>query len=79
MLIVGFALGVASRLFGYIHSKFRQYFFTNGNYGFYLEHYLIYSKVLKESNAEYFPFCIGMLITYYIVAFITDGVYSNIL
>ena len=25
-----------------------------------------------------FPFCIGMLITYYIVAFITDGVYSNI-
>ena len=25
-----------------------------------------------------FPFCIGMLITYYFAAFITKGVYSNI-
>ena len=38
----------------------------------------IYSSSKKKAMLNIFPFCIGMLITYYIVAFITDGVYSNI-
>lgn len=38
----------------------------------------IYSESKKKSMLNVFPFCIGMLITYYVVAMITKGVYSNI-
>ena len=37
----------------------------------------IYSKTKKMAMMNIFPFCIGMLITYYIVAIITHGVYSR--
>lgn len=39
----------------------------------------IYSKSKKAAMINVFPFCIGMLITYYAVAFITKGVYSNVM
>ena len=39
----------------------------------------IYSKTKKKAMINILPFCIGMLITYYFVAFITKGVYSNII
>ena len=38
----------------------------------------IYSKTKKSAMINILPFCIGMLITYYFVAFISKGVYSNI-
>ena len=38
----------------------------------------IYSKTKKKAMLNIFLFCIGMLIAYYFVAFITKGVYSNI-
>lgn len=38
----------------------------------------IYSSSKKKAMLNVFPFCIGMLITYYFAAFITKGVYSNI-
>ena len=38
----------------------------------------IYSSSKKKAMLNVFPFCIGMLITYYFTAFITKGVYSNI-
>lgn len=38
----------------------------------------IYSKTKKTAMMNIFSFCIGMLITYYAVAIITKGVYSNI-
>lgn len=38
----------------------------------------IYSKTKKIAMINIFLFCIGMLITYYIVAAITHGVYSEI-
>ncbi|MGN0447747.1 MAG: hypothetical protein ACI4GC_04260 [Acutalibacteraceae bacterium] len=36
----------------------------------------IYSASKKKAMINILPFCLGMLITYYFVAFITDGVYS---
>ena len=39
----------------------------------------IYSKTKKSAMINILPFCIGMLITYYFVASITKGVYSNII
>jgi len=38
----------------------------------------IYSKTKKSAMKNILPFCLGMLITYYFVAFISKGVYSNI-
>ena len=39
---------------------------------------LIYSSSKKKAMLNILIFCIGMLITYYFVAFITRGIYSNI-
>lgn len=38
----------------------------------------IYSKTKKQAMLNILPFCIGMIITYYFVAFVTNSVYSNI-
>lgn len=38
----------------------------------------IYSKNKKQAMLNILSFCIGMLITYYFVAFITNGFYSHI-
>ncbi len=37
----------------------------------------IYSSTQKKAMIHVFFFCIGMLITYYLVAIITEGVYSE--
>lgn len=37
----------------------------------------IYSESKKKAMLNILPFCIGMLITYYIVAALTNGVYSK--
>lgn len=37
----------------------------------------IYSSSKRQAMLNILPFCIGMLITYYFVAFITNGVYST--
>lgn len=37
----------------------------------------IYSKTKKKAMINVFLFCIGMLITYYFVAYISNGVYSK--
>lgn len=36
------------------------------------------SDTKKKAMLNIFPFCVGMLITYYVVANITEGVYSSI-
>ena len=38
----------------------------------------IYSETKKKAMLHILPFCMGMLITYYLVAFISKGVYSDI-
>lgn len=37
----------------------------------------IYSSSKRQAMLNILPFCIGMLITYYFVAFVTKGVYST--
>ena len=38
----------------------------------------ICSETKKKAMLNILPFCIGMLITYYFVAMITEGVYSSV-
>lgn len=38
----------------------------------------VYSSSKKKAMINIFPFCIGMLIAYYIVAILTNGVYSDV-
>ena len=37
----------------------------------------IYSATPKAAMCNIFPFCIGMLLTYYAVAIVTNGVYNK--
>ena len=78
MLIVGFVLGVASRLFDIYTQNLGNIFSQMAIWILFGAFISIYSSSKKKAMLNIFPFCIGMLITYYIVAFITDGVYSNI-
>ena len=78
MLIVGFVLGVGSRLFDIYTQNLGNIFSQMAIWILFGAFISIYSSSKKKAMLNIFPFCIGMLITYYIVAFITDGVYSNI-
>ncbi len=78
MFIIGIVLGIASRLLdiytqnlGNIFSQFAIWILIGTIIS-------IYSKSKQNAMINILTFCIGMLITYYYVAFITKGVYSNI-
>ena len=78
MFLIGLILGVISRLLdiytqnlGNILSQMAIWIL----FGILIS---IYSKTKKRAMINILPFCIGMLITYYFVAFISKGVYSNI-
>ena len=77
MLVIGLLLGVISRLFDI-------YFQNLGNIFSQMSIWIllgviisIYSSSKKQAMLNILPFCLGMLITYYFVAFITKGVYST--
>ena len=79
MLIEGFVLGVISRLLD-IYTQNLGNIFSQMSIWILLGVLIsIYSSSKKKAMLNIFPFCIGMLITYYFVAFITNGVYSNII
>ena len=78
MFLIGLILGVISRLLdiytqnlGNILSQMAIWIL----FGILIS---MYSKTKKSAMINILPFCIGMLITYYFVAFISKGVYSNI-
>ena len=78
MFLIGLILGIISRLsdiytqnLGNILSQMAIWIL----FGILIS---IYSKTKKSAMINILPFCIGMLITYYFVAFISKGVYSNI-
>ena len=77
MLLVGLALGAVSRLFDLYTQNLGNIFSQMAIWILYGVLISIYSSSPKKAMLNVFPFCIGMLITYYFVAFITDGVYSN--
>lgn len=78
MFIIGLLLGIISRLFDIYSQNFGNIFSQMAIWILIGTIISIYSETKKKAMLNIFPFCIGMLITYYFVAFITKGVYSNI-
>lgn len=78
LFLFGLSLGFISRVFDI-------YFDTLGNIFSQMAVWIllgtliaIYSKTKKRAMLNILPFCIGMLITYYVTAAVTHGVYSQI-
>lgn len=78
LFILGLILGVISRLFDIYTTNLGNIFSQMAIWILFGVLISIYSSSKKKAMLNIFPFCIGMLITYYFVAFITKGVYSNI-
>lgn len=79
MFIIGLILGIISRLLDIHTSNLGNIFSQMAIWILFGVLISIYSSSKKKAMLNIFPFCIGMLITYYYVAFITKGVYSNII
>ena len=79
MLVVGVILGVVSRLLDIYTQNLGNIFSQMAIWILLGVLISIYSISKKRAMINVFLFCIGMLTTYYFVAFITDGVYSNII
>lgn len=79
MLIIGFALGIISRLLDLYTSNLGNLFSQISIWILFGVLISIYSSSKKTAMLNIFPFCVGMIITYYFAAFMTEGVYSNII
>lgn len=77
MFCIGLILGVISRLLDIYTQNLGEIFSQMAIWILLGTLISIYSKTKKMAMMNIFPFCIGMLITYYIVAIITHGVYSR--
>ena len=79
MFLIGLLLGIISRLLDIYTQNLGNIFSQMAIWILLGVLISIYSDSKKKAMFNIFPFCIGMLITYYFVAFITKGVYSNII
>lgn len=79
MFIIGLLLGIISRLLDIYTQNIGNIFSQLAIWILFGTLISIYSESKKKAMINIFPFCIGMLLTYYIVAMITKGVYSNII
>lgn len=77
MFVIGLILGIISRLLDIYTSNLGNIFSQMPIWILLGVLISIYSSSKKKAMLNIFPFCIGMLITYYFVAYITKGVYSN--
>lgn len=77
MFLVGLLLGIVSRLLDIYTTNLGEILSQMAIWILFGVLISIYSKTKKKAMLNIFPFCIGMLITYYIVAFLTKGVYSS--
>ena len=78
LFFIGLVLGVISRLLDIYTQNLGNMFSQMAIWIFFGVLISIYSKTKKKAMQNILPFCIGMLITYYFVAFISKGVYSSI-
>ena len=78
MFVIGLVLGIISRLLDIYTSNLGNIFSQMAIWILLGVIISIYSSSKKKAMINIFPFCIGMLITYYFVAYNTKGVYSNI-
>lgn len=79
MLIIGLVSGIISRLLDIYTSNLGNLFSQISIWILFGVLISIYSSSKKAAMLNIFPFCIGMLMTYYAAAFITEGVYSTII
>lgn len=77
MFIIGLILGVISRLLDIYTQNLGNIFSGLAIWILFGVLISINSETKKKAMINIFPFCIGMLLTYYFVAFITNGVYSK--
>lgn len=77
MLIVGLVLGALSRVLDIYTQNLGNIFSQMAVWILLGTLIAIYSETKKKAMINILPFCIGMLITYYAVAIISHGVYSN--
>ena len=77
MLVIGLLLGVISRLFDIYFQNLGNTFSQMSIWILFGVIISIYSSSKKQAMLNILPFCLGMFITYYFVAFITKGVYST--
>ena len=77
MFCIGLIIGIISRLLDIYTQNLGKIFSQMAIWILLGTLISIYSKTKKMAMMNIFPFCIGMLITYYIVAIITHGVYSR--
>ena len=78
MFLIGLILGIISRLLDIYTSNLGNVFSQMAIWILFGTLISIYSKTKKKAMFNVLPFCLGMLITYYFVAYITKGVYSNV-
>lgn len=77
MFITGLCLGIISRLLDIYTQNLGNIFSQMAIWILFGVLISIYSKTKRKAMLNVLLFCIGMLITYYFVAFITNGVYSS--
>ncbi len=77
MFIIGLILGVISRLLDIYTQNLGNIFSELAIWVLIGVLISINSETKKKAMINIFPFCIGMLLTYYFVVFITNGVYSK--
>ena len=77
MLAAGLALGVISRLLDIYTQNLGNIFSQTAIWILMGTLISIYSDTPKRAMANVFPFCAGMLATYYVTAAVTHGVYHR--
>ena len=78
MLLAGLILGIAARLFDIYFQNLGEIFSQMAIWILLGTLIAIHSPTKKTAMGNIFPFCIGMLVTYYVTAAITHGVYSRV-
>ena len=77
MFFIGLILGTITRLFDVYTEHFGKMFSQMAIWILLGTLIAIFSSTKKKAMINIFPFCIGMLITYYVTAMITHGVYGR--
>lgn len=78
MFVLGLALGLLSRLLDIYTTNLGNVFSQLAVWILFGVLISIYSSTRKKAMCNIFPFCIGMLLTYYGAAILTHGVYGGI-
>lgn len=77
MFVIGLLLGVTARLLDIYTQNLGDVFSQMAIWILLGTLISVYSQTRKQAMLNIFPFCIGMLLTYYAVAVITHGVYGK--